>query len=154
MKNERPAAKRAAAFAMALGVGGCAPSGAHHAEGPGPDPGISFLYTRAQIEELNPVSVTDLLRRVPGLRLPGRRDSGSVSTTRRVRIEECEEALIFQDGMRISSQQLDGAIRPQHVERIEVYLTPGQIPVQYNSPGSLCGVVVIQTGVTASKGSS
>lgn len=117
--------------------------------------GFGHYITYQDIQQLKPGRVTDLLARVPGLRLESsgtglRRDvymRGGHGLTR------CK-AQIFVDGMlwsrRLpgeaqSAYTVDDAILPADVFGIEVYTGLATIPAQYLTPGSRCGVVAIWT---------
>jgi hypothetical protein len=108
--------------------------------------GIGHFVTREDIERWRSRDVSDALRRVPGLRIgASAMGAGSRPTIQLGRnVLPCEPVLIV-DGLPWAGGHPDD-ITVSDVGGIEVYLTPGQIPVQYATlaPTS-CGAIMIWT---------
>ena len=140
----------------------------------------SFL-TRAQIDKSNASRLTDLLRRMPSVtvlpsdngsimvELRGSKrvtfsgttilsDTGSSTSrlpappqgTTSVSVDNCPAAFLL-DGLAIDGgSSVDLEMRPGMLEGIEVY-TPAQVPIEYASRFSECGVVMIWTRAFAER---
>jgi hypothetical protein len=140
----------------------------------------SFL-TRAQIDKSNASRLTDLLRRMPSVtvlpsdngsimvELRGSKrvtfngttilaDTGSSTSrlpgppqgTTSVSVDNCPAAFLL-DGLAIDGgSSVDLEMRPGMLEGIEVY-TPAQVPIEYASRFSECGVVMIWTRAYAER---
>lgn len=108
--------------------------------------GIGHFITREQIERQKPRETSDLLRRVPGLRV-GPSDTGTGSRTE---ITVARDAMhctpaIFVDGLYLPNADVDDIIVPD-LGGIEVYTGPGQVPVRFASmASSACGAILIWT---------
>ncbi|WP_028112432.1 TonB-dependent receptor domain-containing protein [Ferrimonas kyonanensis] len=78
---------------------------------------------RVEIEELAPISVVDILERLPGLSVT-RTGGGGQSANISIRGSESDHVLVLIDGVRISSATLGSvsfsSLAPEQVERIEV----------------------------------
>lgn len=90
-------------------------------------PAASSVFNRADIERLQPSSVTDLLRRVPGTSLTTNGGAGSL-TTLSLRGTSATQTLVLVDGQRISSASAGQPslefLDIEHIERIEVIRGP------------------------------
>jgi TPR repeat protein len=93
--------------------------------------------TREDLMEFNPAFVSELFRRIPGVRVEG----GAV-VGRRVAFGEQCNLRIFLDGIPMDGWEFD-SIPPQYLEAMEVYQGLG-IPIQY---GPACGVVLLWSRV-------
>jgi len=105
--------------------------------------GFGTFITRDRIDRERPFEVTDLLRTVPGLNvLPARRGFGSAVRT----TEGCTPAL-YLNGLRfpMMGETIDQIVSPNDVEAVEVYAHAGEVPVEFQSPRSRCGAVVVWT---------
>ena len=109
--------------------------------------GTGHYFTPAEIEERDPLFLTDLLRRVPGVRVTQGSFMGdnaiSLSGTRSI-LRPCASVQVYIDGVRANGVNLD-AYPPSRVQAMEVYTRPSQIPPEFNAIGSVCGVVAIWT---------
>jgi hypothetical protein len=117
--------------------------------------GFGSYFTRTDIEAIRPVLVTDLLQRIPGLRLEGSGRAGrrTVHMARSGGVGQgggdCP-VQIFVDG-RIMSRAgggtvaIDDLVSPEVVEGIEVYRGLSTVPPEFLAPNSQCGVVAIWT---------
>ncbi|MDM1706824.1 TonB-dependent receptor domain-containing protein [Thiopseudomonas alkaliphila] len=81
------------------------------------------VFTRDDIERLQPVNVADLLSRVPGVQVQQSGGRGS-TTSVRVRGTSNAQSLVLVDGVRVGSASLGGAslqhLNLEQIERIEV----------------------------------
>lgn len=132
--------------------------------------GLGDFVTRADLDEWNPAVFTDIVRHVSGFivtpntnylrALPVRRSAfgypvemsrgidtrRTVIATRRGR-GGCATAIIV-DGMRIGTTldtDIDRYLHPGHVEGIEVYAGPSELPAEFNQLGAPCGAFIIWT---------
>lgn len=110
--------------------------------------GSGRFITRADITQMRPVDLTDILRRVPGLRLvPTSYFDYTILSSRGVTTNPtgtCQPAL-FVDGARlVDDTGLNGMIRPGDIAAIEVYAGPAGVPPQYSA--GECGSILIWTG--------
>ena len=104
----------------------------------------STVFTRADIERLQPASVSDLLRRVPGVQVT---DNGARSlASLYIRGTKSAQSLLLVDGMRIASASSGDSnlqfLNVDQIERVEVLRGPrsavygadaigGVVPVSY-----------------------
>jgi iron complex outermembrane receptor protein len=105
-----------------------------------------YFVTRKDIEERQPRVLSDLLRRVPGLRVDcdfGTCRVTSFSETRRI-MGGCP-IQYFLDGIPFLGD-LD-EMTPDQIEGIEVYRGSSSIPPQFNTGTSMCGVIAIWSRV-------
>lgn len=106
--------------------------------------GIGEFVTREQIERQEPRRTSDVLRRIPGLRV-GPSDAG-----RRTEITLSRDAFpcrpaMFVDGLHMAGFSVDDIAVPD-LGAIEVYAGAGEIPAQYASMApSACGAILIWT---------
>lgn len=105
--------------------------------------GQGAYIARADVEEQNPSFVTDMLRRVPGLRLVPRSGSGLTLGYQVVMRGNCRPA-IFIDGILATGggTTLDEMFRPDDIEGIEIYRGP-QTPAAFLR--NQCGSILIWT---------
>jgi hypothetical protein len=110
--------------------------------------GSGRFYTRADIAQMHPVDLTDILRRVPGLRLvPTSYFDYTILSSRGLTTNPtgtCQPALYVDGARLIDDTGLNGMIRPGDIAAIEVYAGPAGAPLQY-SDGD-CGSILIWTG--------
>jgi hypothetical protein len=110
--------------------------------------GSGHFITRADIAEMRPVDLTDILRRVPGLRLvPTSYFDYTILSSRGVTTNPSGtcQPLIFVDGARLTDDTaLNGMLRPGDIAAIEVYAGLAGTPAQYS--GGDCGSILIWTG--------
>ena len=111
----------------------------------------SSVFTRSDIERLQPSSLTELLRRVPGVQVTDH-GSGSLASLY-IRGTKSAQSLVLVDGMRIGSAS-SGDSNLQHinidqVERIEVLRGPRSAVYGADAIG---GVVQIFTRRSAAEG--
>ena len=107
--------------------------------------GFGNFITLDQIEKLHPLTVTSLLRRIPGVQLHPRAVGGGSYITVR---GNCTPA-IFIDGTRVRpfGDTVDDLVSVLDLEGIEVYKNAGEAPVQYTSLNPGCGVILFWTRI-------
>jgi hypothetical protein len=108
--------------------------------------GMGHYFSAEQIEQFHPLNTSDLLWRVPGVRVEqGRFDK--VARMRALYGGDCEPS-IYVDGMRIphfSASDLDNMVQPDYIEGVEVYNSAVQTPAQFMDPFSSCGAIIVWT---------
>lgn len=105
-----------------------------------------YFITRAEIEKKQPRVMSDMLRRVPGLRV----DCGFGTC----QVQTFEEARRIMGGCPIQ-YFLDGApfsgdideLTPDQIEGVEIYRGSSTIPPEFNSGTSMCGVIAVWSRV-------
>ncbi len=103
--------------------------------------GLGDFLTRWEIEERNPMMISDLLFRFPGVRLsPGRYG------TRRISIRNCGAPTIYLDGIPLQpgTVSLDDLVSPDDIEAIEIH-RGAFIPTEFMAFGDACGVIAVWT---------
>lgn len=105
--------------------------------------GIGHFFTRADIEHADPLRLTDLFRRIPGMRIGSTR---VLPAAVRMRGATNCPPLVWEDGMPAAAAEVDlDAIPPGAVEAMEVYSGLAEAPMQFMPPVNVkaCGVIVI-----------
>lgn len=106
--------------------------------------GIGHFVTREQIERQEARQTSDVLRRVPGLRVGPSHAGGRTEVTLGRGALPCRP-VIFVDGLHLAGASVDDVTVPD-LGGIEVYTGAGQIPAQYASMApSACGAILIWT---------
>jgi hypothetical protein len=104
--------------------------------------GFGEFFTPADIERIRPIYVSSLLRRIPGVWVYPAPDG-----SRHVRMfggrRDCHP-LIYWNGIRSSWLDID-MFWPEDLKGVEVYRRPSEIPIEFNTTGSACGVVAVWT---------
>ncbi len=123
------------------------------------------LFDRASIDSLEPRRVSDLLRRVPSVRLVAS-GSGFVPRTRRAAgMNDCPMS-VYLDGVQVDDERglppapaigqpartarvappsvIDG-LSVDLLEAVEVYVGASEVPSQFNQAGGSCGVIALWT---------
>jgi len=98
------------------------------------------FLTRAEIEESNPLALSDLLQHMRGIRTECVGFTCTVETARSV--HGCAPAY-FVDGRLSTTFGPSTPVRD--IQGIEVYLGPSETPAEYMGPNSGCGVIGIWT---------
>jgi len=106
--------------------------------------GLGTFITRQDIEARSPVTSSNLLRRVPGLRLARGRFNEQIAMGR----GNCPYRFII-DGARINAGFSIDEMPPNWFEGLEVYQGPSQVPTEFSAgplePNASCGLIVIWT---------
>jgi hypothetical protein len=111
--------------------------------------GFGHFITREQIEQRNPMNLSDMMRMVPGAQLiPVRGTSQATLRFNRAQTGRDCPPQYYVDGVKVWSLNIDDVI-PEDVEGIEIYSGVSTIPPQFNTREgtTVCGVVVIWTRI-------
>lgn len=113
--------------------------------------GFGYQITRKDIEERNPMRLSDILVTLPGVSVgQGRRGVGARSITMGRALPGCR-VQIFLDGLQMNRGRagedvfIDDLVSPLDVEVVEVFRGLGSIPPEFLTPQARCGVVAIWT---------
>lgn len=103
--------------------------------------GGTFI-TREEIERVNPLQTTELLRRIPGAQSTQLMGGNAISVR-----GGCVPSL-FIDGMHVRDyRSIDDYVRPVDVEGMEVYRAAHMAPVEYQGLRAGCAVVLVWTRI-------
>jgi len=112
--------------------------------------GGGALVTRRDLDRIDPILMSEVLSRIPGISLVQRREGVEAVTRRQLDTAATGPCplLPYLDGVRMTDWDLD-LVAPDALEAIEVYTGP-DTPVEYGSPFDAqaeyhCGVVLIWT---------
>lgn len=110
--------------------------------------GRGHFITREDIENQGSARFTDVLRLAPGVEIVALRSSYTVRMKNVARITGDCPPVLWVDNVKWGSIDLDGGpdreLFPSDLEGIEVY-TPSQVPPEFSTTDSLCGVVAVWT---------
>ena len=123
--------------------------------------GNGTFLTRDEIDQMDARVFTDVLRRVPGMKLDPREgpfgQSTAVQSTRTEGLNGGRgcPVLFYVNGIPFpvsSDLEINHYVAPNEVAAVEVYSGPSQIPAQFNSSSlnAHCGVIVIWTRIRTS----
>ena len=123
--------------------------------------GNGTFLTREQIDQMDARVFTDVLRRVPSMKLDPREgpfgQSYAVQSTRTEGLNGGRgcQVLFYVNGIPFpvsSDLEINHYVAPNEVAAVEVYSGPSQIPAQFNSStlNAHCGVIVIWTRIRTS----
>jgi hypothetical protein len=106
------------------------------------------FFTADQIKRIAPISVPELLRIVPGLKVSTA--PGSLMSTITSRGDGFDSAClpdVFIDGFNIADGaiSLDNLVKPSDIGALEVYVDPNTVPIQFKR--GACGSIVIWTRI-------
>lgn len=106
--------------------------------------GFGHFILRDELERNPSARVTDVLRRVPGVRVYTSQGSDLVTFARGQTFSGPCRPTVYLDGHRLGSgEDLDFLVTVTSLEAIEVYTSAAQAPVEYWSGG--CGSIVLWT---------
>lgn len=105
--------------------------------------GHGFFIGPEEIEERRARKPSDLLRRVPGLRV-GPDGTGRRSTITVIRSQRRCEPIVWVDGQQMRDYHIDN-LSAFDVLAMEVYRGPAEIPPRFMRTGGQCGVLVVWT---------
>ena len=109
--------------------------------------GLGSYVSREEIEKRNTMSVSAILRTVPGIRFISIRGNGSAQGVRfnntSIRQRDCMP-MIWIDGQAAPGLEVDDVILPD-IEGIELYNGPSTTPMQFSQQqkDNTCGTIVI-----------
>jgi hypothetical protein len=105
--------------------------------------GVGYFITRADIERRRPITLSEMMRTVPGARLVPTNFGESVLRFARTGRSDCPPQY-FIDGVQVWNFNLDD-MPPGDVEAIELYAGAAGVPPEYNRMRSnvICGAVII-----------
>lgn len=110
-----------------------------------------IFIAQDQIEERHPVQTTDLFMALPGVRVIGSGLERSVYLRAGLQSTLSQlgcAPLVYLDGIPVGTAadgNLDRVVNPIAIAGIEIYVGVAKIPLQYLTPGSNCGVIVMWT---------
>jgi hypothetical protein len=116
--------------------------------------GTGFYFTREEISSMRARTVTDVLRRVPGASIEsipgsfGNRQAIQMGRTTGVSGGRRCEAIYIVNGQYFpisTDVGINGFVRADEIEGMEVYSGSSRIPPQFNVNNARCGVIVIWT---------
>jgi hypothetical protein len=121
--------------------------------------GLGVFFTRDEIRRTAAHQVTQLLQRVPGVRVicsgsracTVRMTRGQPSLSRRSE-QGCDNANVYIDGVRViretspSDVTLDDFVLASEITAMEVYRGAAEIPADFGGAVGRCGAIVIWTG--------
>lgn len=111
--------------------------------------GIGTYATRTQWEGRGRLEVSDVVRRMRGIRAVRTGDGRTLLLPSRplASLSGCSLAQVYVDGVQLAFDPLHDDINRlvplDEVEAVEVYAGGAEAPAQYNATGSSCGVVLI-----------
>jgi outer membrane receptor for monomeric catechols len=114
--------------------------------------GIRKFLDRKEIEQVNSLYLSDVLRRVPGVRLMlNAKGRWVVRMARAVGLNNSTcQPQVYLDGISFPVVDEFGidAIFATDMEAIEVFRGPSEVPPQYGGANSACGVILMWTKVS------
>ena len=107
--------------------------------------GLGTFLTRQNIDAMHPLAGTDILRRVPGIRLVRQNNwLGLIALGR----GSCRYRFVI-DGVRIHANYSMDEMPPTWIEGVEIYKGPSEVPIEFAGfaadPSGNCGVIVVWT---------
>lgn len=128
--------------------------------------GLGHFFTGAEIEKMQPVVVSDVVRRVPGVTVvaastpsdmgmgprdvllglepPGTYTKIQFQARGNPQRNQCQPE-VYVDEVRLANPNIDVLTRPERLAGMEVYTNTSDIPPEYATLGSPCGVIVMWT---------
>jgi hypothetical protein len=105
--------------------------------------GQGIFLTRTEIDELDPNTMSDLLRRVPGIQLTAV-GGGSSEPVARMRNASCPIQFVVDGAQLLPTFNID-QVRLRDVEGVEIYRGTATVPVGFSRGNAHCGLIVIWT---------
>ena len=90
------------------------------------------------IESRQPLFTSELLRRVPGIRVQPAQSGNTVT------IRGCAP-VVWVDGARMQDAQVDEVVQPQDIASIEIYRSFSGLPSDYFDRSANCGTIIVWT---------
>ena len=107
--------------------------------------GIGSQFSREDLDAIRVLRTSDVLRRVPGVRLRRNGPGTASAVSRRGQgLSGLCTLEVYVDGMRMFAPYDLDLIPPDQIEGMEIYDGPGT-PIQYQSLRTGCGAVLIWT---------
>ena len=110
--------------------------------------GVGRFLTRAEIAEMRPFEFTDIMRRVPGIKLvPTSFFDYTILSSRGVGANgsgTCQPTIYIDGARLIDDTAINGLLQPGDIAGIEVYAGPSEAPPQYANGD--CGSILVWTG--------
>lgn len=109
--------------------------------------GVGHFITRSQIEQRNPLLLSDMMRTIPGVVLLAADNGRTGLRFARVARNNCPPQF-YVDGVQVTGFSIDD-MPPRDVEGIELYAGAAGLPPEYNRvySTSICGSVIIWTRI-------
>lgn len=112
--------------------------------------GHGDFVTPDDIARLTPLRPSDLLRRVPSIRLIRGEEPVIGRSSRSTSLRGPCRPILYVDGVVVRLARPDVPFNsvippPEHIEAIEVYPGGASVPAQWRNTGSACGVIVVWT---------
>ena len=117
--------------------------------------GLGRYLTRDEIEKRVATNTTDLLRGMLGMELITGADGRLIAQSSRGERSLSQtgggpcRAAVYLDGMELTGESIDGAVRPSSVEAIESYASAAGLPAEFRQGNASCGVIFVWTRSTA-----
>ncbi|MDQ4080605.1 MAG: TonB-dependent receptor, partial [Gemmatimonadota bacterium] len=109
--------------------------------------GFGHFITREELDRSAASQLSDLLRRIPGVRVYSSPTGNVVVFQRGTSFSGPCRPTVYLDGMRLgSNEDLDFLANVNSLEAVEVYTSAGQTPVEFWS-GDACGSLVLWTRI-------
>lgn len=111
--------------------------------------GIGAYATRAQWEHRGHLEISDVVRRMRGIRVARTGDGRTLLLPSRplASLGGCASAQVYVDGVQLAfdprHDDINNMVSLPEVEAVEVYAGGAEVPAQYNMTGSSCAVVLI-----------
>lgn len=106
--------------------------------------GIGHFIGPEEIEERSPRHTSDLLRRIPGVRVGPSRTGGRAYVTLGRTGRRCVP-VVFLDGIHARGMEVD-EVPTTNLEALEIYRGPAEIPAEFaNQAPAACGAILVWT---------
>jgi hypothetical protein len=110
--------------------------------------GWGTFFGPAEIEQLQPWSIVNVLQAAPGVNIRYGRGTRTTITMRATGGRDCRPT-VYVDGLRALSDELDSWVAGSAIRAVEVYRRNIEVPAEYASVQNWdCGAVVVWTSLT------